>query len=324
MPDFTAMPTAALVLDIISGVALFACFILLFYYLSTYRLLQKAAGAAKEKLRRESADNLIAERMGTGGQSFVVRTLKKPRQLFLYSGLSRMVPWLSFEVFLLCCMAGACVAYMSAYAVLQDMFYGLGAVGVWTIFVLGVQTVMAHRNYKVVDSNLISFLNQLANFSTVGTVEVTEVFAQVAHYMPYPLRDVLEECHAEARTSGNSAEALTACCDKLEHPKFKEIIRNLESCMRYTADYKVVVDGLRKNILDERRNAQERKSLAASAITHMLIVTVMAAVILFISGWQLDMPIREVILESFIGRLSLVFATISYIVFAWSVSRADR
>lgn len=318
------IPTAALVLNILCGVFLAAAFIMLGYYFHKYRLLQRAATGVKDRLEKESANSILAERIGMEDEGRIRRWLKKPRQLFLYSGLARIIPWLTFEVFLSAGIASACAAYIIGWFLFGDVFYALSFMAAWGAVLIGSQFILSHNNYKVVDKHLISFLNQLANFSAVGAVEVTEVFAQVARYMPYPLRDVLEECYAEARTSGNSAEALAACAGKLEHPKFKEIIRNLESCMRYTADYKVVVDGLRHNILDARRSSQERKSMAASAVTHMLIVTVMAGIVMFISANALGMPILDVMFESVAGRVSLVMAAASYIIFAWNVSRADR
>lgn len=316
--------TMALILNIVFGIFLTAAFIMLGCYFHKSKLLQRAATAAKGRLEKESVTNILAERTGIDERGILKRYLDKPRQLFLYSGLARIIPWLTFEVFLLTSIISSCIVYMMAWFLLKDLFYTLSITAIWVVLLVGVQLVMSHNNYKIVDKHLISFLNQLANFSSVGSVEVTEVFVQVARYMPYPLRDVLEECYAEARTSGDSAEALAACVAKLEHPKFKEIIRNLESCMRYTADYKVVVDGLRHNILDERRSSQERKSMASSVVMHMLIVTAMSLVVMFISAVGLGMPITEVMFQSGVGRVSMIIAAISYIVFIWNVSRADR
>lgn len=324
MPDIINMPTEALILNIMSGVFLAAACIMLGYYFHKNRLIQRAAAMTKDRLEKESISNILAERIGVDEDDFLRRCMKKPRQLFLYSGLSRLVPRLTFEVFLLTAVISSFVVYWVSQFLLHDAFYGLYITAGWIVIIIGTQLVLAHNNYKTTDNHLVSFLNQLANFSAVGSVEVTEVFAQVARYMPYPLRDVLEECYAEARTSGNSAEALAACADKLEHPKFKEIIRNLESCMRYTADYKVVVNGLRRNILDDRRSSQERKSMAASAVTHMIIVTIMCLVVMFISASTLEMPIIQVLMETSIGRVSLIIVAFSYIIFAWNVFRADR
>lgn len=321
---FFGIDTVSIALNATAFVFLIAAFVMLGYYFHRYRLIQRAAGAAKEKLDQDAADRILAERLGIEEKGFFKRLFEKPRQLFGYSGLGRLIPWLTFEIFIITAVISTCVVYIIAWLLLHDVFYTLSATALWAVVLLAVQAWLAHSNYKVTDKHLISFLNQLANFSTVGAVEVTEVFAQVARYTPYPIRDVLEECYAEAYTSGDSAEALAACSAKLEHPKFKEIIKNLESCMRYTADYKVVVDGMRRNILDERRSSQERKSMAASAITHMVIVTVMGSLSMFIASAGLGMPITDVMFNSMPGRASLVIAAVSYLVFIWNVARADR
>lgn len=321
---FISMPKEALILNIVSGIMLtFSC-VMLGYWFHKHSIIQNAASAAKERFEKEHTENTIADRTGDKGDSTIKQWMKKPRQLFLYSGIARTIPWLTFEIFLIIGLFGGCIAYLAAWLILRDIFYALCVMGIWMMLLVGSQLWMANSNYRTVDNHLIPFLNQLGNFSAVGSVEITEVFAHVAKYMPYPLRDVLEECYAEAHTSGDSAEALSACSDKIEHPKFKEIIRNLEACMRYTANYKVVVDGMRSNILDDRRNSQERKSMASSSVTYMLIVTVMSLFVMLISESALGMPIREVLLDSGVGRASLVLAGISYVIFAWNVFLADH
>jgi hypothetical protein len=87
-------------------------------------------------------------------------------------------------------------------------------------------------------------------------------------YQPYQfswtpiLAEALEECYIEAQTTGNVSAALMGLADQFEHEKFKEIIINLEVCSRYTANLKVIVDSLRRNLMDAKRASQERRATA--------------------------------------------------------------
>lgn len=317
------IPMIALILNIGAAVMLIAASICTGIFLHKNSVLQKAAFAVKDNLEKSSLENAIADRHGEKA-GFFWRMIRKPRQLFLYSGLSRIFPKLTFETFTSLAVTGGCTLFFIGDVMTKDLFVASVSTGIYTVALLAVQYALSYSNYKTTDSHLISFLNQLSNFSQFGTAEVTDVFLQVAKYMPNPMRQVLEECYAEAQISGNTVAALEACADKLEHPKFKEIIKNIEACLKYTADYKIVVDSMRSGILDERRSAQERKSMASSSAVQMAIVTVMGIIIMVIAQNGLGMDIVSVVTGSAVGRFTLITTAASYIVFFWSMMKAHK
>lgn len=317
------VPVTALVLDISAGLFIILAFMLAGWFVHKNNVLKKAAGSVMDRLEKESMANTMADRKGAGG-SRLARLMKKPRQTFTYSGLSRTFPKLTFETFLLGSVVATCGCYVLGAALTGELFVAAVSAAGCAVGIIVMQSVLAYANYKATDAHLISFLNQLSNFSQFGSAEVTDVFLQVAKYMPQPMRPVLMECYAEAQVSGNTTAALEACADKLEHPKFKEIIRNIEACLKYTADYKVIVDSMRAGILDERRSAQERKSMASSAAVNMAIVIVMGLVILAIAQSGLDMPVADIVVNTAVGRFALLLAAASIIVFLWNLMKADR
>ena len=91
---------------------------------------------------------------------------------------------------------------------------------------------------------------------------------QTAQYAPSILAEALEECYIEAQTTGNVSAALMGLVDQFEHEKFKEIVINLEVCSRYTANLKVIVDSLRRNLMDAKRASQERRAIADSNLVN--------------------------------------------------------
>lgn len=317
------VPLIALVLDITGLVMVIAAFVTAGYFVHKSQMIKKAAGSVKDRLEKEAMAGALADRKGSGGGRARM-LMKKPRQTFIYSGLGRMFPKLSFEALVLFSIVAVCLCYGLGAVLTGDLFVSFLSAAGCAIGIVGVQAVLAYGNYRSTDAHLVSFLNQLSNFSQFGSAEITDVFLQVAKYMPNPIRYALEECYAEAQVSGNTVASLEACADKLEHPKFKEIIRNIESCLKYTADYKIIVDSMRAGILDERRSAQERKSMASSSAVQMAIVSIMCVVIMVIAERGLDMPIMDMIVNTGVGRFTMIVTGVSYIVFLWTMMKADR
>ena len=113
---------------------------------------------------------------------------------------------------------------------------------------------------------------------------------------------MLEECYYEAQTTGDTSLALLSMAEKIQHPKFKELVRNLEISMRYSADFTILVNQSRKSIREHMRMRQEQKALAGEAWINILILGVMTVVILKSVEILIGVPIEEILLETWPGR----------------------
>ena len=61
--------------------------------------------------------------------------------------------------------------------------------------------------------------------------------SKVCPYLDVPMRPALQECVSKARNTGNVEEALRNLELQIEHPQFRNLIRNLEICSRHEANY---------------------------------------------------------------------------------------
>ena len=87
------------------------------------------------------------------------------------------------------------------------------------------------------------------------------VLGQVSRYVEEPLKGALEECAYEAQTTGDSSLALLSMAERIEHPKIKELARNLEISIRYMADLTTLVDSSRRSAREYLRMEEERKGM---------------------------------------------------------------
>ena len=136
---------------------------------------------------------------------------------------------------------------------------------------------------RSVNENLLEFLNFLGNYSiTAG--EVTSIFGQVSKYVEEPMKSALEQCSYEAQTTGDAGLALLAMAEKIEHPKFKEVVHNMEVSIRYCADFKILVDTSRRSVREYLRMGEDRKGMLREAVINMLMLLLANTIVNKING----------------------------------------
>ena len=192
-----------------------------------HNIMHKAYASLEEAANRRVEDN----RKGIAMLYRKKGKLYGLEQKLLYSGLARKFAFLSPEIYIVVNL----VLIATVYA-LVGMFSGLWWLGILVIIIMEVLlhviiNVLMMRNYNATDEGLLKFLDFLGNYSLTSG-EVTGVLQQVSGYLDEPLKTVLEECYYEAQMSGDTGIALLSMAEKIQHPKFKELVRNLEISMR--------------------------------------------------------------------------------------------
>lgn len=268
-----------------------------------YQLWHRAYDSLETAAAKRVRDNRRSLQLLSGKKSFWQRM----EQRLLYSGISRRFPFLTPELWILLKLAAGTLAYFTA------LFLGapwpralLAAGGLWLVIWAAVNYCMG-RNYNATDENLMKFLDFLGNYS-ITSGEITSILGQVSPYVGEPLRGVLDACCYEAQTSGDTSIALLAMAEKLQHPKFRELVRNLEISLRYSADLTVLVSQSRRSLREYTRMRQERKALIREAWVNMVILGAMTAVILKAMETLVGIPLSEILLRTLpgIGALTVI------------------
>lgn len=265
-----------------------------------HNLMRKAYASLEEAANKRTEDN----RKGMAMLQRKKGRLYRLEQRLLYSGLARKIPFLSPEVYVVGNLFLIAVVYVLAGVLSGIWWLGIPAVAVAELILHVGMNILIMRNYNATDEGLLKFLDFLGNYSLTSG-EVTGVLQQVSGYLEEPLRTVLEECYYEAQMSGDTSIALLSMAEKIQHPKFKELVRNLEITMRYSADFTVLVSQSRRSVREYMRLRQERKALASEAWVNILILGGMTVVILKAVEALIGIPIEEILLHSWVGRVCM-------------------
>ena len=310
-----------------------------YVYLTLFLLLFTGFGLLFEKMHRlDVLSNFL--RRGREGMDEAARrrllenrrqllTLQKEHSLWYrleqelnYSGWKRHFPILTAELW----MAGNGVMMALVFLLLLP---GVGwQKGLLIVIALGgteylVLCICKARAFRKVNANLLKFLDFLGNYSiTAG--ELTGIFQQISKYLEEPLRSVLDECSYEAQTTGDSSLALLVMAEKIEHPKFKELARNMEISIRYCADFTVLVNNSRRSMREYLRMAEERKGLIRESLINMGLLLLMSVVTLSVVDGLIETSVWVLLYRTWPGRIALSAVAFILLLFAGKVYRVNH
>lgn len=236
-----------------------------------------------------------------------------------YSGVKRKFPFMTAEKWILGNLAAGVFLFLF---LLGFWNWKAGLLGVTLMFggeFLAIRACKMHA-MKSVNENLLKFLDFLGNYS-VTAGEVTGIFRQISRYVEEPLKSALEECCYEAQTTGDTGLALLSMAEKIEHPKFKELVRNMEINLRYCADFTRLVGNSRRSMRDYLKQREERKSMIREAAINMALLLGMSAFVFLIVDRLIEVSIWAILLETLPGQAALVLLGIVLCLFLGQVYR---
>lgn len=266
---------------------------------SLKKLLQKTKNGVEEAARKRVLSS----------RSHLVRLQEEEslwfsleRQL-CYSGFKRRLPFLCAETFVLFTVMAVAGAFLMA-AIPFGFWWGILAVLALLASLCMVIALGKAREMHSVNENLMKFLDFLGNYS-VTAGNVISVFEQISKYMDEPIKGALEHCCVEAQTTGDVGMALLSMADQVEHPQFKELVRNIEISGRYSADFSVLVQFCRRSMREYLKNGRERKSLLREAGINLLLLLGMSVFALVTVNGLLEVSIWTILVSTWPGKIAL-------------------
>ena len=166
----------------------------------------------------------------------------------------------------------------------------LGSSGKFQVALLGIMicgameylflSTLRAEELRVTNENLLKCLNFLGNYSlTAG--EITMVLGQVSRYVEEPLM-----------------------AERIEHPKIKELARNLEISIRYMADLTTLVDSSRRSAREYLRMEEERKGMLREAGINMALLLGMSVFALLTVDRLIDVSVWKIVSGTLPGHLA--------------------
>lgn len=294
---------------------LFLGFFLLFHEMRTLEYMAGALKRTREGMNAAARQRSLADR-----QSLL--KLQKAHSLWYfweqrleYSGVKQHFPGLTAEWWIAGNVAAGAALFL-LLAVAADIRAAAAAVGMCGMAEWYILKKLAERNLKRTESSLTKLLDFLGNYS-VTAGEITGIFSQISRYMEEPVKSALDTCCYEAATTGDVGMALRFMAERIEHPRFKELVRNMEVSIRYCADFSVLVDSSRRSLREYLKVAQERKGMVREAMINLTLLAGMSVIVLLTVEKLTGAGMRQ-LLNTLPGRAGMV---ILLLIFAFFRSR---
>lgn len=244
------------------------------------------------------------------------------RQL-AYSGMRHRIPWMSAEILILVSIALGVGVFLLSMSFTRDILLSILAVmGLWGMEV-GMLKIAKGISMKGVDRDLLKFLDFLGNYS-ITSGELTGIFGQISKYLGEPLRSTLEECVVEAQTTGDLSVALLAMEDKIEHPKFCELVRNMEISIRYCADFDLLVKSSRRSIREYQRIGMEKKTMLREAFINISILLAMSFLIFVTVDGLIERSMWDILFFTIPGKICIGILGFVLILFLGQIYKLEK
>ena len=222
--------------------------------------------------------------------------------ILLQSGIRRSFPFLNPELFITIMTGCIVLGAITAGSITGSWVWGcVSALGIFgsMYFIL---YLLLGRNYQKTEDGIMTFLNLVENFNTTDD-DLINIFGKVCPYLQEPLKSTVSECYQEAVYTGDSEQALQNLEAKLEHEKFREIIRNLSVCSRYEANYGEIVKDSRQLLREHLAMREERKAIRNNAKAEIIILLLGCGLVLYMLNGFLSIPMLTQLTGSFAGQL---------------------
>lgn len=194
------------------------------------------------------------------------------------SGIKRKLPFFSTEYLMLFStvlgMLGLIIAGAAA-----GLIKGIIAAAVVCALPYLIIKIAADINYKKTEGQILHFLNMVENYTRTYDNIIT-IFGKIYPFLEEPLSTAVKECYIEATNTGDVSMAFRRLETKVVHEKFSEILRNLELCSRYEANYHAVVSTSRDIISNYIKSRKKIKGIVDNAKIDFVLIMVCTVVML--------------------------------------------
>ena len=290
---------------------------LLLKYLKEHKVLSSVADSVYEKAKAQESERQAEQQLLIllEGRQEKTNLLYKLDLLVLQSNIRKFIPFASTEIlFVLATVAYGVVAHLTG----TWIFGMLGFVGVGFLCYM-VLYFMALSNYRKTEESLMTFINLLENYSSMED-ELIAIFSRIQTFLTEPIKSAVEQCCIEAEMTGDKGRAIRNLEKRIEHEKFKELVRNLEICSRYEANYGEVIKDSRSLLREYLAAAKERKAILNNARIEIAMIIGCSGIVFWMMNDFTQAGIMSVLLGSMVGNIILAYCILMLLYAVWTVA----
>jgi len=235
----------------------------------------------------------------------------------VWSGTAVLRPWFTAPL------------YVMGTMVLSVLMFGLGYITfnapigfmymcAVIIFPYALLLYQVNKNYHDTENQLKFFINLVASNSDRGPLRV--VLQECIPYMAEPIRGALERAIATWEITGKENEAIDQLEREIEHPLFRNFIRNLYICSKNDANFRSVANDFSEQANQSIAALERQRAIFANARGNVLLMMVVGIFLSFFAAYFCERNLIDVLMEMRQSVLGLVCIFIECVIYMASLA----
>lgn len=222
----------------------------------------------------------------------------------LWSGTSIIRPWFTAQIYLIVTFVLAVVLFGLGY-VTFNIAAGFLMVCVVVVVPYGYLISVTNTNYHNTEKQMKFFINLVSSNSSAGG-DLLTVLERSIEYVADPIRSALIRAVSTARLTGNSDLAIQQLEREIEHPLFKNFIRNLYVSSKNNADFHSVANDYSEQADQFIAALERQRTIFSNARSEVLLMFVVGIGLSFYTAYFCERNLFEVIEEMTHSTLGMV------------------
>ena len=235
--------------------------------------------------------------------------LVKLDDLIIDSGIKRIIKFLNAEILVVFVILIDAIAFLLLQEFVHQLYATVMVLLALSVTPFTILKLMSGKRKKETDDELINFINLIENYSKTSD-DIMTIIGRTYPYLEEPLRSATEECYLEGTRTGDITKALDNFSKKINHKKFKTLIRNISICSRYEANYSDVAEDSREMLMEYLAGKRQREAMVKNARIEMIIIMFLSAIMFGFMGSFVGENIFYALQKTFIGTIILYAITI--------------
>lgn len=300
-------------------------FFVLFYIAHKRFKLQSVWETVSNRYKDKKEQRLLdeAQFIATYGAMENTSFFYKMDRLILTSGLKKIFPWLTGEMFLIVEGVAFILGIIEGMAIAGNMLLGIFLGCMQAVIIYVIVLALSARSYNRIEDGTPLFISILSNHSK-GSSDILTIMQSTYSSLDGPIRSLVSRFVYDAERSGNIDMAFDYMRESVDNKQFSTIIMNLKNCMHYQANYEEVLSQMMGQIAATLSAREERKNILFSMKITLVGISVASVVIVKIIGSGLGVDVVSILTGNIIGQVLLFVTGLLYLFVVMKLFVTDK
>lgn len=277
-------------------------------YLRDYRIFEGLYAKLKGDI--QAYDRVKRSQMRTNMEANADSFIKKKDEkesildrlymMIAHTGITEIVPGFSEIGFAILLIFIAILLFV-ILSVIKSVITGFLTMLAFLIITWYVLDLIAYSRKIRMEKQLLQFINTCSSASLQFS-NIIDIFGAVYDQFSSPLREGLEACYVEAKTTNDKALALKHLKNRYDSSQFSFIIDNLEMCSSVTGDYHATAKDVSETVSIYSASHEKKRMILRNAKVNIIVMFVMMIGILYLLSMFLG-SITHVMFDTVVGNI---------------------